>query len=54
MSPLSREFQKNLERFPKRYDQLYTDDIQSDSYPITKKNEVDYLRKKFHKLNLIN
>lgn len=45
---------ENLEHFPKRYDQLQTDDIPSDSYPITKKNEVDYLRKKFHKLSLIN
>lgn len=54
MSSLPREFQKNLEHSPKRYDQIQTDDIQSDSYPITKKNEVDHLRKKFYKLNSLN
>lgn len=55
MSSLPREFQRNLEHPPKRSDQSQTDDIQSDSYPITKKDEVDYFLEilyiKFNPLN---
>lgn len=55
MSSLPREFQRNLEHSPKRSDQSRTDDIQSDSYPITKKDEADYFLEilyiKFNPLN---
>lgn len=55
MSSLPREFQRNLEHSPKRFDQSQTDNIQSDSYPITKNDEVDYfLEILFLKFNPLN